>query len=222
MGCSHSNVIEVDKAGTKLENVKLIYFPIHGRAEVIRLALHYAKIEFENVEWTNEEFGKNRGKTPYSQLPVLEIAGKQYSQTRSILRLICQHAGLYPNNITDIFATESLTDAYFDLFDSIAGAAFSENKEAAFAKLFGTTVPEKLPMIEKQFLLYSHDKLHVVGNKNSPADICLANLYLILTSDSMKDSTKKALDSVPELKKYMESKVKDFENYVSKRPKKNF
>jgi hypothetical protein len=40
--------------------LKLIYFDIAGRAEMIRLALHIGGIEFEDVRVGREEFAANK------------------------------------------------------------------------------------------------------------------------------------------------------------------
>ena len=37
--------------------MKLEYFPAHGRALMIRLALHLCNVEFEDKHYSQEEFG---------------------------------------------------------------------------------------------------------------------------------------------------------------------
>jgi hypothetical protein len=45
-----------EKKGESKHNVKLYYFECHGRAEPIRMLLTYAKIPFEDVQYTFEEW----------------------------------------------------------------------------------------------------------------------------------------------------------------------
>ena len=61
--------------------IKLYYFDMGGRAEVIRLALHMGKIAFEDIRLGFPEFGqkKHEGTFKFDQLPVVEINGVQYA-----------------------------------------------------------------------------------------------------------------------------------------------
>jgi len=59
--------------------MKLIYFPIAGRAFPIRAALRYGNIPFDDVRVSHAEFAELRGpegaseKVPLGQLPVLVL-----------------------------------------------------------------------------------------------------------------------------------------------------
>ena len=49
---------------------KLVYFELHGRAEAIRLLCHHAKVEFEDVRFSFEEWGAKKGSGEFKgQLP---------------------------------------------------------------------------------------------------------------------------------------------------------
>jgi glutathione S-transferase len=82
-----------------MSEYKLYYFPVRGKAEAIRLILHYKNIPFEDVRISKEEWpGKkscNRSNILYliivlafvfGQLPVLMENGKQIAHSWSILR----------------------------------------------------------------------------------------------------------------------------------------
>ena len=55
--------------------MKLEYFQAHGRALMIRLALNYCNIQFEDAYVTLEEMQANKaaGKYPGGQLPILYL-----------------------------------------------------------------------------------------------------------------------------------------------------
>ena len=60
---------------------KLIYFDIYGKAEPIRMMLHHAKVQFEDVRLADEQFYtmKAAGEFPVGQVPVwVSDEGKMY------------------------------------------------------------------------------------------------------------------------------------------------
>jgi glutathione S-transferase len=78
--------------------VKVIYFDAYGRAEAIRMLLSKAGVAFEDERHTFAEwFGGKKVETAseFGQLPIVEIDGKQYTQTGSILRLLGKQHGYY-------------------------------------------------------------------------------------------------------------------------------
>ncbi len=80
--------------------IKLYYFDIYGRAEAIRMLLHHAKVEFEDVRINGETLGemKAAGQLEFGQVPMLEHDGKHLVQSWSILRYIGKLHGYYPDN----------------------------------------------------------------------------------------------------------------------------
>ena len=72
--------------------MKLEYFPIHGRAMMIRLALAYCNVDFEDNCISFDVFARKKkgGAYPYGQLPVLYLDdGTVMSQSNTILRYVC-------------------------------------------------------------------------------------------------------------------------------------
>ena len=61
---------------------QLIYFDVYGKAEAIRMMLHHAKVKFEDVRLTSEQFQSRKaaGEFPAGQLPVwVADDGKMYN-----------------------------------------------------------------------------------------------------------------------------------------------
>jgi len=68
---------------------KLTYFDIRARAEPIRILLALAKLPYEDVRLKFEDWKEMKGKTPWGQLPTLEMEdGKIIAQSMSILRFL--------------------------------------------------------------------------------------------------------------------------------------
>ena len=59
--------------------MKLYYFDIYGRAEAIRLLLHYAKVDYVDERLKGHEFQEMKSKFEFGQVPVLERDGKMYA-----------------------------------------------------------------------------------------------------------------------------------------------
>ena len=80
-------------------SIKFTYFDIEGVGEPIRLALLLAGVEFDDVRVKFPEWPALKGKTPYQQLPVIEIdGGEMKAQSGAMLRY-CGTLGnksLYP------------------------------------------------------------------------------------------------------------------------------
>ena len=66
------------------KNVTLNYFPTNGLACIARMLLHHGKVKYTNNFITKEQWPENASKFEMGFLPVLEIDGKQYSQSYAI------------------------------------------------------------------------------------------------------------------------------------------
>ena len=71
--------------------IVLRYFSVRGRAEVARWILSYAGQEYvdERIEaGPHSQWKELKGKTPFGQLPILEVDGKVLAQSRAIARYL--------------------------------------------------------------------------------------------------------------------------------------
>jgi glutathione S-transferase len=123
-----------------MTSYKLTYFDFAGgRGEPIRIAMHAAGIEFEDIRLSFPEFSRMRQGTPFNALPVLEIDGAAVTQSNAICRYIGKIGGLYPaNDLQALYCDEAL-DAVEDISHHI-GATFGlegEALRAAREKLVG-------------------------------------------------------------------------------------
>jgi len=64
---------------------------------------------------------------------------------------------------------------------------------------------------------------YFVGDKMSMADIALIDFYTnFITHPSRKEAGQKVIEQVPELQKYLETRVQDFKSYLETRPQREF
>jgi len=107
-------------------DIRLQYFPISGRAEPIRLALHLGKHEFYDQRISGPDWEDTWKKlAPYGQMPVLIIEQKKIAQTKAILRFVgkmVKHDGklLYPKDPLLAAKVDEIIDAFDDLWILLA------------------------------------------------------------------------------------------------------
>jgi glutathione S-transferase len=111
--------------------MKVHYFSGYGRAEAIRMLLAHAKVEFEDVHYTFETLPalKETGNLEFGQVPAVEIDGKWYAQSTSILRMLGKKYGYYPDDAFEAWRVDSTIDALGDLLNAYYKAAFAPTEE---------------------------------------------------------------------------------------------
>jgi glutathione S-transferase len=104
--------------------IKLHYFKGYGysRAEAIRILLAHSGVPYEDVIYIleDEEFKKAKEKGElfeFGQVPVLEIDGKTYAQSFSILRFLGLKYGYYPSTLNPeaCWEIDSIVDSVGDI-----------------------------------------------------------------------------------------------------------
>ncbi|XP_028045980.2 glutathione S-transferase [Monomorium pharaonis] len=195
---------------------KLIYFNVTGLGESIRYMLNHLGVKFEDVRLNFDDWPKYKPNMPMGQIPVLEIDGKQYHQSRAIGRYIAKKGNLYGSDELEAMEIDATVDSMDDIRQALSlyyweqdPASKEKLKETAFKKL-----PFYLDKFENQV---KKNGGHFVGGKLSWADFLWAGycdyLSSIVAGDPNKDH--------PEMKKLME-KVRALPNvkaYLEKRPK---
>eukprot|EP01066_Platyproteum_vivax_P018406 Platyproteum_vivax@DN7542_c0_g1_i1.p1 len=97
---------------------KLRYFDFSGRAQEIRIALHYAGVEFDDSRFSQAEWGEmkqtNTTNTPLGQVPVLEIGENVYSQSEALLRYAGKQSTLYPTDALEALRVDEVLQVMAD------------------------------------------------------------------------------------------------------------
>tara|TARA_B110000438_G_C15797440_1_gene643504 strand:- start:71 stop:748 length:678 start_codon:yes stop_codon:yes gene_type:complete len=80
--------------------LRLIYFPVPGRAEASRVALALSGLDWEDIEVNGVRFEimKNNGELPWDMLPVLQTPKGTIAESSAILRFAGHSAGLIPKD----------------------------------------------------------------------------------------------------------------------------
>jgi len=109
---------------------KLSYFDFDGgRGQAIRFAFHIGGVDFDDVRLTGAQFKELRQSFRFHALPVLEIDGRQITQSNAILRYVGKLVGLYPSDELQALYCDEALDALEDLSHAI-GTTFGLQGDA--------------------------------------------------------------------------------------------
>ncbi|GMS93295.1 hypothetical protein PENTCL1PPCAC_15470 [Pristionchus entomophagus] len=76
-----------------MPSYKLTYFDARGRAEVARQLFHLSGTPFEDVRIQKDDWPALKAKTPFGQIPLLEVDGKPLPQSFAIFRFLAREFG---------------------------------------------------------------------------------------------------------------------------------
>ena len=97
---------------------KLIYIPLHGRAEPTRMLLNYAGIKFEDERIPFAEFGSRKAEFPAGQVPVwINDDGKVYNQSIAIVHALAREHGFAPKNSLGEWANTWVSETIADFWN---------------------------------------------------------------------------------------------------------
>ncbi|XP_021378354.1 probable glutathione S-transferase 6 [Mizuhopecten yessoensis] len=197
---------------------KLIYFGVRARGELIRLAFAAAGQTYEEDTITFSDWPALKPKMPTGQLPVLEVDGKQLSQSMAIARYVGREFGLAGKNNLEQCMVDQVIDTASDCLTEYVKSHF-EKDEKKKTEIRKTLVDETIPKFARIFTTFLENS----GGKNGffvGSELTLADLachevftdFLLLNADALKDFPKLAANR---------QKVEDNENvkrYLAKRP----
>jgi len=106
-----------------MPQLKLYYFGVRGRAELIRYLLVYSNTPYEDVRIKQEDWSTIKPTMPFGHVPVLEIDGFKLSESVAIARHVAREYGLAGKNTWDQARADMLVDGLQDVRNSKEGKA---------------------------------------------------------------------------------------------------
>ncbi|XP_060070914.1 probable glutathione S-transferase 7 [Ylistrum balloti] len=200
-----------------MPSYKLIYFAVRGRGELIRLTLTAAGQSFEEDRITFEDWPALKPKIPTGQLPVLEVDGKQLSQSLAIARYLAREFGMAGKDSLEQCLVDQVIDTGADGLTAFVKWYFEkeeEKKEEIKKNLVETSIPH-FAKILTNFLENSGGKNgFFVGSTLTLADLACHEMFtdfLQLNADALKDFPKLAahrqkVEENEALKAYLEKR----------------
>lgn len=201
---------------------KVHYFDGNGRAVNIR-----AILDFSNVNWEDNKINfadwpalKSSGKFEFGQMPVVEVDGKQKTQTIALEVFLARRFGLMGSNEEDEYQILNILSTREDyskpLFNLLMPTEEQKAKrDEVIQNLRDNVFPKFLQAVEKRYLENGNGK-YFLGDKFSLADIFLANGFTqlfesVALKDLFSDVPTKLAPNVLELtRRVKENELKTF------------
>ncbi len=117
-----------------MATARLTYFRGRGRAETTRWMLAAAGVDFINIAVdTPEELAALRasGKLPFDQMPLLELDGRNLSQSSAMIRYLARRAGLYGADDAEAMWCDMIAGVVADFAETGLQAAFKPTEAVA-------------------------------------------------------------------------------------------
>jgi len=178
------------------------------RAEVLRVSLFIKDIPFEDVRVSREEFIHliktgflpNGKRSPFHQLPVIEVDDKIIGQTGAIARYCGKVSNLYSDDILKAAKIDQIIDAATDI-TNVVSPTIREKDEVKKMEdrkvLVNKLLPRWFRYLEN---LLSEDDSTWFVEKMTIADIAMWRLLGWLTSGIIDGIPTSVVDDFPKLK----------------------
>jgi len=181
--------------GCKDYKLRLFYFNSRGGAEAIRWILNFAKVPFEDVRYTREEWDSTpalKEQSPTGQMPMLEITkdGKTQKMVQSfaIARALAGWNNLAGKTPCEHGACDEVVECLRDFIQGLVHAHFEKDetkKVEMMTKLKTETGPRIFGYMEKR--ITDNGGKYFVGDAYTYADIEVASF---LSSFSLMNPNK--------------------------------
>uniref|UniRef100_A0A1I7TDA6 glutathione transferase n=1 Tax=Caenorhabditis tropicalis TaxID=1561998 RepID=A0A1I7TDA6_9PELO len=97
-----------------MPSYKLSYFDVRALAEPSRIIFALFDVPYEDNRVSVEEWSEMKRKTPFGQLPVLEVDGIEIGQSMSITRYLARKFGIAGKTPEEEAIADSIVDQYRD------------------------------------------------------------------------------------------------------------
>ena len=178
------------------------------RAEVLRVSLFIKDIPFEDVRVSREEFIHliktgflpNGKRSPFHQLPVIEVDNQIIGQTGAIARYCGKVSNLYADDMLKAAKIDQIIDAATDITNKVSPTIKEKNLEKKMEDrkvLVNKLLPRWFRYLEH---LLSEDDSTWFVEKMTIADIAMWRLLGWLSSGIIDGIPTSVVDDFPKLK----------------------
>eukprot|EP00088_Acartia_fossae_P027588 TRINITY_DN2832_c0_g1_i1.p1 TRINITY_DN2832_c0_g1~~TRINITY_DN2832_c0_g1_i1.p1 ORF type:complete len:213 (-),score=66.08 TRINITY_DN2832_c0_g1_i1:194-805(-) len=158
---------------------KITYFDLPGRAEISRLILVQAGVDFDDERVTREAFAGMKANLPYGQLPMLEVDGHTICQSITMARFLANKYGLAGNTAMEKAYADEAVDALGDIGVAMMPMyrALRENDLATKKEKTPECVAKAEPMFQNlEKRMTSRGGKYLAGDTLTWADLYFGNM----------------------------------------------
>jgi glutathione S-transferase len=189
---------------------KLFYWDIPGRAEAIRLAFHIGNVPFEDHLVTPKSWKEKKTNllktNAFVNLPLLEVDGNHFVESKAILRYAGRVSNLLPSAPLSLLKVDESIDLTEDIFSTfIPTVRMSDPTERINARKELSLPNSKLKKVcaktEKYISNFGENK-YICGDQITVGDIALWSNLCLLSSGWLDGLPTDVLDEFPVITKY--------------------
>lgn len=191
----------------------LTYFDFPARAEATRLAFFVGNVEFEDKRISFEQFQDFVSDMPFTQVPVLEVAGVHHGQSTAMLRYAGKLSGLYPEDPLAAMKVDEIVMAAEDvniLIFSAWGVPPQKQKEM-LDEMCGGKLKNLLQQLSAKLEANASSSPYFVGDSLTIADLQMFSVVITLESGILPAiPTSFVAEVAPLLKKHHDEAVSKY------------
>ncbi|CAJ0574688.1 unnamed protein product, partial [Mesorhabditis spiculigera] len=198
---------------------KLTYYAFYGLGEPSRQLFALANVDFEDHRVRREEWAALKNSTPFGQMPVLEVDGKQLAQSKAIARYLAHQFGFAGETLWEQAQVDAWGDQISDYMNEVLDYFHFKvgytpgDAEAAYQTQVIPARERFFPIAVKQ--LMENGSGFLVGNKVSWAD-----LFLIYHVETFRNCRPEYVDDYPGILAHFEKvrAIPELKKWLEKRP----
>lgn len=221
-------MISARKMPQKDSQYKLIYFNARGLGETIRFIFAYAGVDYEDERikfdlalgpgHNQQEWLPRKASTPFHQIPVLEVDGKQIGQSKAIARFLARRFNLDGRDEFEQALVDGLADYQTDMIQPLVTMLFESDetrKKEQREKYLNETIHEFLGVFQQHLTKNGAGNGFFVGEEPTWFDFSFSNALQMVQSQETN-----ILDKYPILKAHEQrvNNLKGIKEWIAKRP----
>ncbi|RUS69764.1 hypothetical protein EGW08_022470, partial [Elysia chlorotica] len=201
--------------------IKLVYFNIRGRGELIRLTMHAGGVAFIDERIPYEEWAQRKNQAPNGQVPYIVVDGKMFGEVLPIVRLISKKCDLLGKKEDEQLYVEILLEQVHKFRDQLIRPKIDSllnkgQKQFLLKKLQEEEIPKFLTRVEEALKISRTG--YILGGE-AIADLSVWDTVDLLVGEKpdilglypklLEHRAK--IKALPKLKKYLDTRPPDQE-----------
>ncbi|KDO20604.1 hypothetical protein SPRG_12960 [Saprolegnia parasitica CBS 223.65] len=181
-----------------LPSLRLTYFDMPGRAELIRLVLSLHDIPFEDERLTRDAFAARKASFPFEQVPTLTINGVEFAQGHSLARYVGKLTGMYPSDPIDALRVDEMLSFQEDVVQALIPMLREQDivrKTALARELASSKLPHLFELLERRLAVTKGT--YVLAETLTIADVTLYVLFATFQSGRFTPMDTAFVDDYP-------------------------